>query len=256
MGKALFKITVLNWNKHNGTKKRGHLSTLIANNFCTHGGLGAMPVAVRWLFLGIVLTCGDHTSATVEMGEKQLRALLESSWSITRALDALKELQLLTYEKIDLFINRIEKKGIEKKRIESSDGVADAHPSPDLTAPVFSLKEKPNPELNRKIWEAYRAAYFARYQNEPVRNATVNSQISRIGKRLGEDAVSVVEFFVSHNDGFYLRKVHAIGLCLQDAESLHTQWARGRPVTGSIVRQFERQEHTANLLNMIDRGEI
>lgn len=117
-------------------------------------------------------------------------------------------------------------------------------------------KQPPNTELNRKIWNAYSEAYDTRYQKKPVRNATVNGQISQLGKRLGDDAVEVVKFYVGHNEGFYLKKVHPIGLCLQDAEALHTQWVRGRPVTSTIVRQFEKQQSTQNLLDMIDRGEI
>lgn len=111
----LYKIHVLNFLKHNSTLKKGHKATLISNNFCTDSKLGLVPLSVRWMFLGIVLTCGDFTSDTVEMNEKQLRELLESSWSVPRALDSLQEIQVLTYAKIDLFLNRIEKNRSEEK---------------------------------------------------------------------------------------------------------------------------------------------
>ena len=118
--KALYTITVLNFNKYNSSLKKGHKSTLISNNFCTDSKLGVLPLTVRWMFLGIVLTCGDYTRDTVEMNERQLRELLESSWSVPRALDSLQSIQLLNYAKIDLFINRIEKKVKEEKRIEKN----------------------------------------------------------------------------------------------------------------------------------------
>lgn len=54
------------------------------------------------------------------MNEKQLRELLESSWSVPRALDSLQEIQVLTYAKIDLFLKRIEKKVKEEKVIEKN----------------------------------------------------------------------------------------------------------------------------------------
>lgn len=98
--------------------------------------------------------------------------------------------------------------------------------------------------VGSSIWEAYREAYFQRYQVEPVRNATTNSQCAALAKRLGEAAVEVVRFYLSHNDGYYLRSQHPIGLCLAQAESLHTQWQRGVAVTASQVRQFENQHNT------------
>jgi hypothetical protein len=117
MGKKdIYLITVLNWPKHNGNMKRGHKASLIQNNFCSDAKLRTVPVTVRWLFLGIVLTCGDHTRDTVEMSESQVRDLLESSWSIGRALESLKQLRLLTYEKNAPLLTEENRK--EEKRIE------------------------------------------------------------------------------------------------------------------------------------------
>jgi hypothetical protein len=95
-----------------------------------------------------------------------------------------------------------------------------------------------------KIFEAYREAYRARYGVDPVRNATTNSQCTALAKRLGEAAPEVVRFYLTHNDGYYLRAQHPIGLCLSQAESLHTQWQRGVAVTAGQVRQFENQQNT------------
>lgn len=82
-------------------------------------------------------------------------------------------------------------------------------------------------ELNRKIWDAYKTGYQKRYKVEPVRNASVNAKISQLAKRLGADAVGVILFYTEHNNQFYSRHMHAIGLCLKDAEALHTQWKTG-----------------------------
>ncbi|NDE91615.1 MAG: hypothetical protein EB059_10885 [Alphaproteobacteria bacterium] len=94
------------------------------------------------------------------------------------------------------------------------------------------------------IWEAYREAYRGRYGVDPVRNATTNTQCANLAKRLGAAAVEVVKFYLTHNDGFYLKTQHPIGLCLNQAESLHTQWQRGVAVTSGQVRQFENQHTT------------
>lgn len=118
-----------------------------------------------------------------------------------------------------------------------------------------SPAEEPS-ALNRKIWNAYSEAYFARYKTEPVRNKTVNSKIKQIGERLGDEAPDVVRFFVEHNKTYYVSKLHEIGICLQDAESLRTQWARGKPITTADIKNFERQVERDNLLQLIEEGKI
>lgn len=106
------------------------------------------------------------------------------------------------------------------------------------------------------IWEAYQTAYHTRYLKDPVRNATVNKQVVNLSKRLGKDAIEVVKFYVDHNKGFYVEKCHPIGLCLSDAEALHTQWFRGRSITRNDVRQFEANDHVRSQLERIAKGEL
>jgi len=117
-----------------------------------------------------------------------------------------------------------------------------------------SASKKESTELNRKIWEAYASSFSERYRVQPTRNASVNAKISQLGKRLGEDAVNVVKFFLKHNDGFYLKKIHDIGLCLKDAESLHVQMQRGQTVTSQDVKNFERTSNVVNLVNEARKG--
>lgn len=92
-------------------------------------------------------------------------------------------------------------------------------------------------ELNREIWDAYKTGYQKRYKVEPVRNASVNAKISQLAKRLGADAVGVILFYTQHNNQFYSKHMHAIGLCLKDAEALHTQWKTG-VIAPTVVSMF------------------
>lgn len=117
--------------------------------------------------------------------------------------------------------------------------------------PIKEKKSETDTELNKKIWEAYSNAYFSRYKTEPIRNAKINSQISQIAKRLGAEAIEVVKFYLSHNDSFYLKNLHSLGLCLNNAESLRTQWARGKAITGRDVHNFEKSTSHQNLINDI-----
>ena len=230
----IYKIKILNWEAHNSSHKKHYKRLMIPNNFTRDAKLRVVPVTVRWMWLDLLLTCSDLSRDSVEYSESMLRDVLESSWSIERALSTLESLQLLTWQKVPLIEeNRIEKK--EENRIE---------------VPARSKIKTPPEEkdANKNLWGAYFEAYKKRYGVEPVRNASVNAKISQLAKRLGADAVPVVEFFLQHNGAFYLQQTHAIGLCLKDAESLHTQWQKGKAVTGTMAREFEkRQEATSQI---------
>jgi phage replication O-like protein O len=84
----------------------------------------------------------------------------------------------------------------------------------------------------RNTWNAYKTAYEKRYGIGPIRNARVSSQIKQFVGRIGyEESPHVAAFFVSHNDSFYARKAHSVGVMLADAEKLRTEWATGKQFT-------------------------
>lgn len=92
-----------------------------------------------------------------------------------------------------------------------------------------------------KTWEAYSAAYCARYSTDPVRNAKVNAHLAQLVKRLGADeAPAVAGFYVGHNGPFYVRAMHDTSLMLRDAEKLRTEWATGRKMTTLEARSAEQ----------------
>lgn len=128
--------------------------------------------------------------------------------------------------------------------------------SEKLTKAVAKAPAPPESLLNASIWKSYSEAYFRRYGTEPVRNAKVNSQIAQLGKRLGNDAVSVVRFYVGHNNSIYVRRTHEVGLCLSDCEGLRTQWATNRPVTQKQAANADSDGALADQLRRIERGEV
>lgn len=127
-----------------------------------------------------------------------------------------------------------------------------------------SREVAPLPRVGKGVmtWEQYRAAYRGRYGADPVRNQTINSQIARLVDRLGaEDAPEVAAFYLSHNDPFYVRKRHPVGLLLQDAESLRTQWATGIKATTGEAKNAEVQDNVVGqaeriIANMQRKGTL
>lgn len=241
----IYKITVLNWLEHNPGTKKHFKKTLIANNLTSDAKINALPLSCKWLFINLLLICGDYAKDTVTLTERQVNDILTSKEGPQNALDRLASFQLVSYEKNEFL--RIEKK--EKKRIEKNSN----EKNPTQVEKPEKLEN--TKLLNFKIWEAYRSAYFKRYNVDPVRNASTNAKISQLGKRLGEESVSVVLFYLGHNDSFYLKNQHSIGLCLRDCEGLRTQMIRGKAVTSNDVRNFEKQQNVYELTKAIRDGE-
>jgi hypothetical protein len=101
-----------------------------------------------------------------------------------------------------------------------------------------------------ETWAAYASAYFTRYGTEPVRNLTVNSQVTALVKRVGtEDAPHVAGFYVSMNKRFYVEKLHPVGLLLADCEAIRTQWATNRQVTSTRANQMDQSQANYDLVN-------
>lgn len=119
-----------------------------------------------------------------------------------------------------------------------------------VPATATRKKAEPNP-LNLATWEAYAAAFFDRYGTEPVRNAKTNSQIANLVKRLGEEAPEIAAFYVSHNKGWYVQKMHAVDYLLSDAESLRTQWATNTQMTESKARTADRLGNAGARMNQL-----
>lgn len=108
-------------------------------------------------------------------------------------------------------------------------------------------KAKPKAEVpTGAVWQAYSTAYQARYEVEPIRNATVNGQLAQVVARLGAEAAFVAEFYLSHKNRYYVEKMHPVGLLLSDAEKLRTEWATGRQVTATQAQQADKTQTNAS----------
>lgn len=108
-------------------------------------------------------------------------------------------------------------------------------------------KARSAPVDSKPTWEAYSKAYHQRHGVLPTRNARVNSQLAQFLKRVPlEEAPEIAEFYVFHNRAFYVQKSHPVGLMLQDAESLRTEWLTGKQVTVTEARGAETKQQLFN----------
>jgi hypothetical protein len=130
-----------------------------------------------------------------------------------------------------------------------------APPSPPGRAVVVADK-KPKadkePAPTHRIWMHYAEAYERRYGTAPVRNAKVNGQLANLLQRLGaEEAPQVAEWFVGHNNRWYVQQMHSVDCLTKDAEKLRTEWATGRRVTASAAQEADRLQDAGDMWGRI-----
>lgn len=104
-------------------------------------------------------------------------------------------------------------------------------------------------ELARKVWETYRAGFLQRYRIEPLRNAKVNSQIVALIRDVGkEHVVNLVGFYLRHNDAFFIRAHHPMGVCLNSAQRLIAEMLTGQRTNFAAARRAEAQQDTEDAI--------
>jgi hypothetical protein len=101
---------------------------------------------------------------------------------------------------------------------------------------------KPRKTKTGDAWEAYRQAYVARYNIEPLRNAQVNGQLSKIIDNVGADkAPDLCRYYLTHGKSYYVQNRHAIGLLLKDCQAVYTDMMTGEQMTSQLARENDRR---------------
>lgn len=243
MQKNIYTITINKFFEHNPKAKKSYTHFMLSKRIFSDEKVSQLKPIELQLYLYCLAICADMASERIQISAQMLPKYFRiSTQMLSNCLSRLEELQLLTAEKNHSLVNRIEEKRIEEKRIEVP-----------ARSKVPKKPDHAEKELNKKIWESFSNAYRLRYGVEPVRNATINTQISALRKRLGIEACDVVLFYLSHNDSFYLKATHSLGLCLRDCESLRTQMLRGTAITSTMVKSFENQNKFNETMSQIDK---
>ena len=78
---------------------------------------------------------------------------------------------------------------------------------------------------NVKTWELYSTKFAAKYNTSPLRDVTVNAQISKLTQRIPEgDMEGVLDTFLGDNDFYVVKQRHPIGLLLKQAEGYYAKF--------------------------------
>ena len=231
----IYHINIPSWEKHNSGKKKNHRYFLIENRFFNDEKIAQLTASETRLYLYLLTVASDLNQSSYTLHTHLIPSYFRlRTQLIHTSIKRLESFQLLSLAKSapNTIENKTKQDNTKEKKLKDPE-----------------KKQKALDQLeNRKIKEAYFNAYRLRYGIDPVSNQTFNSQVSNLRKKLGtEDAVKVVEFYLLHNDGWYLKNTHAFGLCLSNADTLRTQMLRGQPITSLHVKQLEKSLDQKNV---------
>lgn len=173
----VFRIKVIKWKDHNKNQKRSFKKSLIANNLMSDAKVVSLPVACRWLFVSLILLCGDSGNDTITITERQVNDILSTRLGARNALSLLEELQLVTVEILPLQNRRdmklSDKKGREGNRMRKQ-------PQEEMTS-LLPPEAAPSPLVHplMKVWNEHRGKL-------PECKSCVNSRLAKAKARWAE----------------------------------------------------------------------
>lgn len=247
------QIEIVNWSKYNPRNDVGHSSWFrLENNFWFDPAISLLDNCGKLTWIYLLSNAGLQRSYRVAIDFQMVcaitRARKRKVVSILEQLETTGKIKIVRNADVTPTLRARDADGplrtnVRTKHISDAPSVTSA--SEQISPSVTKRKRKPKAEPigGPSVWEAYASAYLGRYGRSPVRNVKTNSQCKQLVERLGLDAAcAVIKFYVSHNDAFYVRKLHPIGLCLQDCEGIHTQMLTGRNITGATAHVKDRQQ--------------
>jgi hypothetical protein len=258
----LVSVTVLNWAKHNPRSdiKRPTWFSL-SNSLIEDDEFFDFSHAEFKVWIYILSKTSQKQSSSVELrfDAAKRKANLKPK-EILSALHKLSKLGHIKFEDLTDTLRSCDEDVTETSRgrhatnrqtdktIQDKQTVAEAsgdatHPSGSPTPPR-SLTNPEGSSPTALTWRAYKASYEARWGNAPPWNAKMAGQFKSLVARIpSEDAPEVARFFLTHNDRFYVKSMHPVGLLLRDAEKIYTEWKTNRKLTESEVRSAESSDH-------------
>lgn len=114
--KSIFTVTINNWEKHNGNKKKNHRYFLLEYRFFEDEKISQLRTSEALIFLKCLCIAAD-----LQTNQCRIHAgLLPNRWRIgdellENHLKSLQSFQLLSYEKNDVLYKRIEENTKEEK---------------------------------------------------------------------------------------------------------------------------------------------
>lgn len=262
----LFKIKVVKWLDYNPKAKKTFKRTMIHNSLITDAKINALPLSNKWLFINLLLICGDHAKDTVTLTRRQLNDILTTREGVENALTRLESFQLVTVEKTSL----IEEKRIEKNRKEENRKEIKSTPkskkskNEDSKEVEFQqvLIEKAAPHLDDEPIGKYLVGLYCvlwkeRYKSSPPLRPQDTKQLKNIGEQNGRDKTkNLFEAYFRMPDPFFVKRRHDIQTFLNNLTSIAAFMESNRVVTNSELRSMDSMVTNSNTAQALREGKI
>lgn len=254
---TFYKITVTKWHEHNSIKKNTYKKTLISNNLITDAKINALPTSNKWLFLALLLICGDHANDTITLTERQVNDILTTREGASNALDRLQSFQLVTYEKMPIIkeIKEIKERkrnkripiGVEKQKqaeVESCQTTMAIAP------------DKPD-NVGQILFGKYCVLWKQRYNASPPTRPQDTKNLKNFGQANGiEKTSAMLETYFAMPDSFYVQRRHDIQTFLNNVNAIVAFQQSGRVLTKKEVNQFDSMVTNHNTKQALREGKI
>lgn len=257
MKNNIYKITVTKWHEHNTSKKNTYKKTMISNNLITDGKICALPVSNRWLFLGLLLICGDNGKDTVTITERQVNDLLTTREGAHNALTRLQELQLVTVEKQSLIkeIKKEIKKEENKRNSVRVDKSKPERPEPDQMQIAIAPSTPEN--VGQILYARYCVLWKSRYNASPPTKPQDTKNLKNFGQANGIDkTLAMLDSYFVMPDAYFVQRRHDIQTFLNNVNSIVAFQQSGKTITKKEVNQIDNMVTNHNTLNALREGKI
>jgi len=167
-------------------------------------------------------------------------------------LDHIQQLQLVTYEKIPFFNNRIEKNRKEENRIPKEKRIQKDAPQPPKEAVPVS-------ENSHQIVALYCDNWKDRYKSEksPVVMPHHAKLIKTLVKQIGLDrSKDIVSAYFKMPDTWFVTKRHDIPTLMGNLNAITQYLETGKMITRKDLKNMESKLGTQSLLQMVDEGKL
>lgn len=244
MNQSVFTITIPRFLEHNPKARKSFPYFMLSKSFFNDDKVSRCTPGMIALYVYLMNVCADYASGTIKVCVNSVPSNLKVGVRFAEVLVRLEELQLLTIEKNESFINRIEKKGIEEKGKEGRKNK------------IASPAEKPPQKSNLAI-ARYCELWKDRYKADPPIGGKVAGQIARLVKDHGlEKTISFIEAYLQMPDQWFIKKRHDVTTLIGNLNAVSQFIATGRIISNREINQMDTSISHQNILNMIDRGEI
>lgn len=151
--------------------------------------------------------------------------------------------------------------GVSDDNTATADDVIDVDCVEVLDKPTAKRKKLSSADKDAKIranpdnvatWNAYAKAYRARYDVVPTSNQRTRGQIAQFVKLVGaENAPKLAEYYVWHNDNWFVKHRHDLGNLLKSYQQITTDFARNEQMTTTKARQTEQTQSNFDVMNAV-----